>query len=141
MCDFDPVKFCSTLVNGMADAVVYADSEGKIRFWNAGAQRIFGYSPAAAVGQSLDIIAPEGLRKRHWEGYDKTMRTGESRYQNGELLAVPAVRQDGTRISVEFTILPFHDAQGKMAGVAAVMRDVTTKFNELRSLRQQIAGG
>ena len=141
MSDLDPVRFCSVLVNTMADAVIYADVDGKIRFWNAGAERLFGYSKQEALGQSLDIITPEGLRKRHWEGYDKTMRTGESRYQAGEVLAVPAIRQDGTRISVEFTIIPFHDETGKMMGIAAVMRDVTKTFNEIRSLRKQIAGG
>ena len=141
MRDFDPVTFASTLANTMADAVIFADAKGKIRFWNAGAERIFGHSQAQALGQSLDIITPESLRQRHWHGFDKTMATGESRYQAGELLAVPAIRQDGTRISVEFTIVPFHDEHGKMAGVAAVMRDVTKTFNEIRSLRKQLAGG
>ncbi len=140
MGDFDPETFASTLVDKMADAVIFADAQGKIRFWNAGAQRIFGHSPAEALGQSLDIITPEALRQRHWHGFDKTMATGESRYQAGEVLAVPAIRQDGTRISVEFTIIPFHDEQGRMAGVAAIMRDVTKTFNEIRSLRKQLAG-
>ena len=141
MRDFDPVTFASTLANTMADAVIFADAKGKIRFWNAGAERIFGHSQAQALGQSLDIITPESLRQRHWHGFDKTMATGESRYQAGELLAVPAIRQDGIRISVEFTIVPFHDEHGKMSGVAAVMRDVTKTFNEIRSLRKQLAGG
>lgn len=137
--DFDAEKFSQTMVRGMPDAVVYADGEGVIRFWNAGAERIFGFGAAEAIGQSLDIIIPEGLRARHWAGFEETMRTGASRYGAGDLLAVPALRADGTRLSIEFTILPFRDAAGRMLGIAAVLRDVTRRFEEMRDLRRQLA--
>jgi PAS domain S-box-containing protein len=68
------------------------------------------------------------------------MQTGKTRYGAGELLAVPALRKDGTRISVEFTIVPFHDETGRMVGIAAVMRDVTARFEEMKALRRQAAG-
>lgn len=136
---FDPERFCGELVRTMADAVIYADAEGHIGFWNAGAERIFGFTTTEAIGQSLDIIIPEPHRRRHWEGYDNTMRTGQSRYEAGALLAVPALRKDGTRISVEFTIVPLRDPAGQMTGIAAVMRDVTKKFEEMRALRRQLA--
>ena len=138
--DFDLGCFAVALLQGMPDAVVYADAEGRIRFWNAGAGRVFGYPAAEALGQSLDIIIPASLRHRHWEGYDATMRTGATRYGGGDLLAVPAVRKDGTRISIEFTIVPFHDDAGRMLGIAAVMRDVTARFEEMKALRQRAAG-
>jgi PAS domain-containing protein len=67
------------------------------------------------------------------------MRTGQSRYGAGDLLSVPAIRKDGTRISVAFTIVPFTDAAGRMEGIAAVMRDVTRSFEELKALRKQLA--
>lgn len=137
--DFDIERFCRTLVNEMPDAVIYADGDGVIRFWNAGAGRIFGFTAAEALGQSLDVIIPQGLRARHWTGFEATMRTGESRYGAGDLLAVPAVRKDGTRISIEFTVLPFHDDAGRMLGIAAVLRDVTRRFEEMRDLRRQLA--
>lgn len=137
--DFDEDRFCRALVRGMPDAVIYADGEGAIRFWNAGAERIFGFAAAEALGQSLDIIIPEGLRARHWAGFDQTMRTGESRYGAGDLLAVPALRKNGTRLSIEFTVLPFHDEAGRMLGIAAVLRDVTKRFEEMRALRRQLA--
>jgi PAS domain S-box-containing protein len=92
-----------TIVRAAADAIVYADADGVIRFWNAGAERIFGYAEAEALGQSLDLIVPERLRARHWEGFRQVMRTGQSRYGAGDLLAVPAQRKNGARISVEFT--------------------------------------
>ena len=132
-------NFADRLVTGMADAIVYADADGVIRLWNRGAVRIFGFTEPEALGQSLDIIIPESLRERHWHGYRATMQTGQSRYGDGQLLSVPAVRKDGTRISVEFTIVPFTDDAGQMIGIAAIMRDATARFEELRALRKDLA--
>jgi PAS domain S-box-containing protein len=137
--EFDPQAFATKLLQTTPDAVIYADAEGKILFWNQGAERIFGFSQAEALGQPLDIIIPENLRARHHAGHAKTMRTGETRYGAGETLAVPALRKDGSRISVEFTIVPFRDAAGAMVGIAATMRDVTARFEEMRALRKAAA--
>jgi PAS domain S-box-containing protein len=135
----DPDHFARTLVEGMPDAIVFADASGVIRVWNRGAVRMFGFTAAEAEGQPLDIIIPGSLRERHWHGFHETMRTGQTRYGDGQILAVPAVRKDGTRLSVEFTIVPFTGDDGRISGIAAVMRDVTARFEELRSLRQQLA--
>lgn len=132
-------QFCRMLVHETADAIVYADAEGSIGFWNKGAERIFGFSPAEAIGKSLDIIIPERLRVRHWSGYRETIRTGKSRYGAGDLLSVPALRKDGVRISVEFTILPFHDSSGRTVEMAATLRDVTPRFDEMKALREAVA--
>ena len=109
------------------------------KLWNPGAERIFGYTSGEAIGQSLDIIIPEQLRARHWLGYRQVMATGESRYGHGDILAVPGIRKDGERISLEFTIVPLRDEAGQMIGVAAIMRDVTVRFEEIRALRQKLA--
>ena len=136
--DFD--RFCRDLVNGAADAVIYADAAGAIRVWNRGAERIFGYAAEEALGASLDIIIPERLRARHWAGYDETLKTGRTRYGAGDLLAVPALRKDGATISVEFTIVPMVDeATGRLSGIGAILRDVTARFNELKELRKRAA--
>ncbi|WP_082686703.1 PAS domain S-box protein [Mycobacterium sp. IS-3022] len=121
------------------DAIICADRDGVITFWNGSAQRIFGYTPAEAVGQSLDLIIPERLRVRHWKGWQNVMDTGQSRYGAGDLLAVPAVRNDGSTISVEFTIAPLFGADDEMLGIAATLRDVTARFEETRKLRRQLA--
>ncbi|HEX2335563.1 MAG TPA: PAS domain S-box protein [Hyphomicrobiaceae bacterium] len=121
------------------DGILFADHDGVIRFWNAGCERIFGHAASEAVGQSLDIIIPAALRARHWQGYANTMRTGQSRYAAGDLLAVPAVRKDGARLSVEFSIVPFLDAENRMLGMGAVMRDVTERFEETKALRKALA--
>lgn len=137
--DFNLEKFAATLVTSMSEAVVYADPDGTIVWWNHGAEQMFGYSTAEAVGQTLDIIIPQNLRARHWEGYHHTMETGQSQYGAGDLLSVPAICRDGSRISVAFTIVPFRDDAGRVTGIAAVMRDATEQFEEMRSLRRQVA--
>ena len=134
-----PGDFLEGLVADCPDAVIYADAAGKIRFWNRSATRIFGYEAIDALGQSLDLIVPERLRARHWEGYERVMAGGESRYGEGDVLAVPAMRKDGSRISIEFTVLPVRDNAGAMLGIAAFLRDTTARFEELRALRREIA--
>ena len=127
------------IVSASADAVVASDRSGIIRLWNPGAERIFGYRAGEAVGQSLDLIIPERLRAAHWEGWRRVVETGRSRYGDGDLLSVPAIRKDGGRISVEFTIVPLKDEIGRMVGMAALMRDVTQRFEEMKTLRRQLA--
>jgi PAS domain S-box-containing protein len=135
----DVDRFYRTLVREAPDAIVYADAEGLIGFWNKAAERIFGFSEAEALGKSLDMIIPEGLRKRHWDGYEETVRTGKTQYGAGDVLAVPTLRKDGARISIEFTIVPFVDRAGRILGIAAILRDVTKRFEEMRALRQKFA--
>jgi len=132
-------QLAKALLATPSDAIVAADRDGIIRFWNPGATRIFGHAESEAVGQSLDLIIPERLRQRHWDGYRKTMETGQSRYGEGELLSVPATRRDGATVSIEFTVVPLRDADGRMTGIVAVMRDVTARFEEMRSLRRKLA--
>jgi len=131
-------RIAAAILDGVADAVIVSDRDGNICFWNPGAARIFGFTADEALGRSLDIIIPERLRARHWEGYRQTMATGKSRYGAGDLLAVPAIRKDGSGLSVEFTIATVTDAQSAITGLVAVLRDVSARFQELKSLRQQL---
>jgi PAS domain S-box-containing protein len=122
-----------------SDAIIAADKEGNIRFWNPGAERIFGHASGAVIGQSLDIIIPERLRKRHWDGYHRVIAGGESRYGQGDILAVPGIKKDGSPVSLEFTIVPLQNGAGELAGLVAIMRDVTKRFEEVRVLKQKLA--
>lgn len=134
-----PSVLADALLRTPSDAIVASDADGIIRFWNPGAERIFGFASCEAIGQSLDIIIPERLRARHWVGYRHVMATGESRYGYGDILAVPGTRKDGGRISLEFTIVPLRDEAGSMVGMAAILRDVTTRFEEMRALKRKLA--
>ena len=126
------------IVDKAADAIIFAEAEGIIRLWNAGAEAIFGYPAAEALGQSLDFIVPEKLRKRHWEGYRKVMATGKTKYGK-ETLAVPAITKDDKRISIEFTIVLVSNDQGEPLGTAAIIRDVTERFLKHKELKKRLA--
>jgi PAS domain S-box-containing protein len=126
------------IIENAADAVIYADREGVIRLWNMGATRILGYPASEAEGRSLDIIVPEPQRARHWSGYRRVMESGESRYAT-DLLQVPGIRKDGTKVSLEFTVVLVHDDNGKVSGIAAIMRDVTLRWQREQAARKRLA--
>ena len=126
------------ILSAKSDAIVAADRKGVIVFWNPGAERMFGYAGADAVGRSLDIIIPTRLRKRHWDGYHRVMKSGESRYEHGDILAVPAIKKDGKGLSIEFTIIPLRNETGDLIGLIAIIRDVTKRFEEIRALKQKL---
>jgi PAS domain S-box-containing protein len=126
------------VVRETPEAIVACDPNGIITLWNGGAERIFGYPAAEALGRSLDLIIPEKQRSRHWAGYDKTMGTGETKYGD-TLLKVPAAHRDGRRLSIEFSVALLRDAQGKVAGIAAVIRDSTERWAADRELRAALA--
>jgi PAS domain S-box-containing protein len=106
--------------------------------WNAGAESIFGYPANEALGQSLDLIIPEKQRAQHWTGYRRVMETGVSRYGTGDRLSVPALRKDGVRLSIEFTIVLVRGGDGRPAGIAAILRDVSESWNRERALQARI---
>lgn len=135
----DVDRFYRTFVNETPDAIIYADAEGRVGFWNKGAERIFGFSAAEMAGKSLDCIVPGSLRRRHRCNFGQTVRTGRTHYGAGAVLAAPALRKDGRRISVEFTILPFRDRMGRILGVAATLRDVTRRREKTKSAVRKAA--
>ena len=67
------------------------------------------------------------------------METRRSRYGEAEIMSVPALTNSGRRISVEFTITPARDNEVNLIGLVAIMRDVTTRFQELKMLRSKVA--
>jgi PAS domain S-box-containing protein len=126
------------IVREAPEAIVACDPDGVIALWNGGAERLFGYPAAEALGRSLDLIIPEKQRSRHWAGYDKAMATGATKYGD-TLLKVPATHRDGRRLSIEFSVALLRDADGKIAGIAAVIRDATERWAADRDLRAALA--
>lgn len=126
------------LVYGMGDAVIVSDAQGDIVLWNKAAERIFGYTQAEALGKRLDLITPERFRHRHWEGYEKSMETGTTRYGT-QLLKVPALHKDGRTLSIAFTVTMLFDEAHRATGVAATIRDETERFHTDRALRNRLS--
>lgn len=126
------------LVSHIGEAVIISDRDENILFWNASAQRIFGYSEEDALGKKLSIITPERFRERHSKGYFHTMETGKTRYGH-TLLRVPAVHQDGRSISIAFSVTLIFDDQDQAVAIAAIIRDETERFQEERKLKEKLA--
>ncbi|MEJ2658947.1 MAG: PAS domain S-box protein [Desulfobacterales bacterium] len=125
------------IIENSQDAILFADKDGIIVLWNSGAEAIFGYKKEEVQGKRMDLIIPEKLRQRHWDGFHTVMKTGETRYGK-ELLKVPAMRKDGTRISVEFTIVLVRNLRKEIMGTAAIIRDVTERWEQEKALKQKI---
>jgi PAS domain S-box-containing protein len=125
------------IIENSQDAILFADRDGIVNLWNSGAEAIFGYKAEEIQGKNLDLIIPEKLRQRHWDGYQRVMKTGETRYGK-ELLKVPAMRKDGKTISVEFTILLVRNRQNEIIGTAAIIRDVTERWNQEKELKKKL---
>ena len=125
------------IVRENSDAIMFADHEGAIRLWNKGAEAMFGYSAAEAEGNSLDLIIPENLRGRHWDGYHKVMASGETRYGTG-LLSAPGIRKDGTRLSLEFSMVIVRGEDGAVLGTGAIIRDITARFLKEKAMKERL---
>ena len=126
------------LVECVGDAIIVVDAHEKIVMWNPAATRIFGYSQAEALGNTLDLIVPERQRQRHNEGCRKTMDTGITRYGTS-LLKVPALHQNGSMLSIAFTVGMLFDEHQKVSGIVATIRDETARFAEERALKKRIS--
>ncbi|QRX81697.1 PAS domain S-box protein [Glaciimonas sp. PAMC28666] len=125
------------LVTVVGDAVVVCDAGGAITLWNPASERIFGFTESEALGQSLDLIIPERQRQRHWDGYHKTMHTGETRYGH-DILRVPALHKEGHPLSIAFTVAILYSPEKTVTAIVAIIRDETARFSEERALRKRI---
>jgi len=129
---------CSSVVEQMADALVYADTQGRICGWNAAAERLFGFSRAEAIGNSLDLIIPERLRAAHWAAFDRAMASSATRL-DGRPTITRSLTGRGETIYVEMTFAVVNDDQGKALGSVAIARDATQRHQEDRRLRERLA--
>ena len=126
------------LVAAVGDAIVVCGANGAITLWNPAATHMFGFSESEALGQSLDLIIPQRQRQRHWDGYHKTMETGQTRYGN-DVLRVPALHKEGHTLSIAFTVSMLYSVDKKVTAIIAVIRDDTARFTEERNLRKRLA--
>ena len=129
---------CRQIVEQSPIAIIYGDVQGRIQLWNVGAENMFGWSAGEVLGQSMDLIIPEKHRATHWEGYNRVMQTGVTKYGR-DLLAVPALTKDGRRISIEFNIALLRAPDGAVLGAAATVQDVTARWERDKALRARLA--
>ncbi len=128
----DMTSLAESILEQMADAVIYADEKGTIRRWNHAAAALFGYSAAEAVGRNLDLIVPEHLRAAHWRGFEAAMTNGVMKLE-GRPTVTRAVHQSGRKIYVEMTFALVKDQGGAVRGAVAVARDATERIEQQRA--------
>jgi PAS domain S-box-containing protein len=129
-----PTDLPRQILEGSPDAILVCDRTGVVRYWNAAAERVFGFSATDTIGVSMNLIIPERLRARHWRAWDATMTSGVTRYADGQLLAVPAQHKDGRQLSIEFSLQLIKDTRGRIEWVVAIVRDVTERFIREKAL-------
>ncbi len=121
-----------------AEAVVYANRQGVVERWNAAATRMFGYTAAEALGQSLDLMIPEHLRKAHWRGFDATMAKGKTRL-GGRPTLTRGLHKSGQKLYVEMSFALVVDAASEPLGSVAVARDVTERVEREKAAASETA--
>jgi PAS domain S-box-containing protein len=129
----DALSLAESILEQVADAVIYADHSGTIRRWNQAAASLFGFSATEALGQNLDLIIPEHLRQLHWRGFEAAMAKGVVRLQ-GRPTLTRATHKTGRKLYVEMTFaLVSGDYEGPPIGAVAVARDVTERVEKERA--------
>ena len=126
------LEIAEHILDQMADAVIYVDHVGTIARWNHASAALFGYEPAEALGQSLDLIIPEHLRAQHWRGFEAATTSGQLKLQ-GRPTLTRASHKTGRRLYVEMTFALVKDDQGRTLGSVAVARDATERMEERRA--------
>ncbi|HHX34208.1 MAG TPA: PAS domain S-box protein [Gammaproteobacteria bacterium] len=130
-------ELANWLVEQSPDATIYSDKQGLVRVWNAAAEKMFGFSAEQALGQSLDIIIPESLRKAHWRGFDMAIAAGVTKH-SGKPMATKALRADGSEFYTEMGFALIFNDQGEVEGTVAQARDITERFEKGRADRQRL---
>ena len=121
-----------SILDQIADAVIYADAAGTIVLWNGAAAALFGWNAEEAVGQSLDLIIPEHLQKAHWLAFEAALTSSVMRLE-GRPTLTRAKHRSGRKLYVEMTFALVKHAGGAARGAVAVARDVTERVEQQRA--------
>lgn len=131
------LELCQAIVEQAPEAIIFADREGMIRLWNAGAETVFGHTTTEALGQSLDIIIPERLRRAHWDGFNRAVNTGQQKYVN-RVLSTRSMHKNGTKLYVDLSFALVRNEAGSVVGALAVGRDCTARYLADVALRARL---
>lgn len=117
-----------TILDQMADAVIYADVSGIIQRWNRAAVALFGHSAAEALGKNLDLIVPDHLRTSHWLGFETAMNSGVLKLE-GRPTVTRAQHKTGRKLYIEMSFGLVKEGTS-VRGAVAVARDVTQRVEK-----------
>ncbi|MDF3041567.1 MAG: signal transduction histidine kinase, partial [Thermomicrobiales bacterium] len=123
-------RFLAAIVESSDDAIIGKTLQGTITSWNRGAERLYGYAAAEAVGQPISLIIPPELPSE-LPGIMARLRRGE-RIDHYETVRV---RKDGTRLDVSVSISPMRDDADRIVGAASIGRDITERTRAERERR------
>lgn len=122
----------------MPEAVIFCDLEGVVRVWNGGAEKVFGWTAEEAIGQSLDMIIPERMRKAHWDGFNQAIARGGVKPGRTSMIT-RSLHKTEESIYIDMSFEMVRNEAGDMLGSLAVVRDATKRFTEEKALRKQLA--
>lgn len=120
------------LLDQIADAVIFADTQGVVRVWNRGAVSLFGFSTGEALGQRLDFLIPAHLREAHWIAFDRAMSTA-TLVATERVRTTRATHKSGIKVYVDFTFSLVRDRFGKVVGSVAVGRETAPRATPANS--------
>lgn len=126
------------ILRSMPEALIFSDLEGIIRRWNPGAETVFGFTAEESIGQSLDLIIPERLRKPHWEGFNKALARGGTIPGRSSMIT-RSLHKSGEQIYVDMSFALVKNQAGQVLGALAVARDATARFLKEKELRRELA--
>ncbi len=132
--DPNPTIAWARIVADVADALIFIDTQGVIRVWNARCEALFGFSAAEALGTSVELIIPEHLRAGHQRGFEQAMARGATRH-GAEVRTTRATHKDGRRLYVDMTFSVVLGDDGRALGSAAMARDATERYLAERARR------
>ena len=133
----DPL-LCTAIVQQAPEAIVFADPAGVIRLWNRAAERVFGFSAAEAIGQSLDLIIPERLRAPHWAGFRRAIETGRTRSEGGSRIT-SGLHKSGRKVYVDLGFSLVFSAAGDILGALSIGRDADARRAEQAATAARLA--
>jgi PAS domain S-box-containing protein len=128
---------CRGIVEAASEAIIFADRDGRIRLWNRGAELVFGYTPAEVIGQSLDVIIPERLRRAHWDAYDRSLETGRTKHTD-RVLTTRSMHKSGSKLYVDLSFGLVKDENGLVLGAFAIGRDCTSRYLADRATKARL---
>ena len=122
----------AAIVTSSGDAIIGKTLEGVVTSWNAAAERLFGYSAAEMVGDTVYKLIPKKLHDAERELLERVRRGERVEFSEAE-----RIRKDGTRVYISLSVSPIWDASGRLIGASSIKRDVTAQKQAREELRRQ----